>query len=99
MRTLVFSALLAVSPAFADLVVKNDRGDYMRLSSNAPCKHEGILSAIKPEYHDQFKAGEAYIARQSRAACWIVEDDVVTVFFEDGGGASYPLGIFKEAGV
>lgn len=95
MRKLALLLIFLVSSAHADLIVRNDRGDSLRLGGSA-CTNETVLALLKPEWRDKFKGGEAKVRGQRFDACWIEDGGVVTVFYEDGDAAQYPLAAFKD---
>ncbi len=90
--------LLALSMAWggatAELVATNG-ANWLRLQDSA-CTNEGILSQVKNEYRDQFKAARALSNGKLFAACWAAFEGQAFVIFEDSDRGIYPLSAFKD---
>jgi len=101
-RYLVAAAAVCLcASASADLVASNGTGDELRLFER-PCTVESIRAAIRPEWVDKFKAGQALIGGKVIKVCWIDTEQGSYYVMPDGAeqGIAYSVTIFvNEPGV
>lgn len=64
--------------------------------SDQPCTNEGILAAIKSDFHSQFQAGRVSAPDITRELCWALPPETGEVFLVDDTLeiGSIPLSVF-----
>jgi hypothetical protein len=97
-RALVLASCVLSLAAQADLIAKAG-GNELRLT-NSPCTSSAVLSNLKADWHDKFKAAQATVEGRFFHACWIdTERGVYFVAFDDGESLVIPVSAFTESGV
>lgn len=83
--------------AHADLVASNGSGDELRLMQT-PCINSAILDKVKPEFHAQFKAGQASIGGKIIRLCWVDTSEGYYYVIPQGAeqGLAYPVTMFLD---
>ena len=96
MKRLLIAAILAVGPAYADLIATNSGGDELRLM-HSPCTHGGVLGHLDKDKRVQFKKAQSWVQGKLLYACWIdTGDGAYWVVYEDGEGKPYSITSFID---
>lgn len=99
MRRLILAALAAGFATFAhaDMVASNGAGDELRLMQT-PCTNSAILDRVKPEFHSQFKAGQASIGGKIIRLCFVDTMEGFYYVIPEGAeqGIAYPVTMFLD---
>lgn len=96
MRHLICAALLAASPAMADMVLRTPVGDELRLTEEA-CTNAAVLGNLKPEWRDKFKRARAVVGGTVFEACYIdTMQGAYYIAFSDGDQSTLPITAFIQ---
>jgi hypothetical protein len=97
MRKYLAAALLAASPAMADVIARSGE-DSVRLTQN-PCQiteHQAFPTGIPEE----FRAASAVVSKKLYVACWALRmDGQVFLIYDDGDAGLVPVSLFKQDGL
>lgn len=89
MRALILAALVAASPAFADLEARQG-SDRVRFMESA-CTDETVLARIEPTARKEYRAAAAHFQGQDYAACWRPSGNVMHLVYADGDQGIVPM--------
>ena len=91
MRTvLIFAALVAAAPAFAQDLVARQGNDSVRLAET-PCTSELVLGRVQPQQKEEYRQASAVVDGQTFQACWRPMGAAAHLMYEDGDQGLIPL--------
>lgn len=91
---ILIALVLCWGGAWADLVARSGANELRLLAE--PCMHAGILAMLHPEYRPQFRKARATVNGKMFYACWIEQDGVAFVLYEDGDRSVFQVSAFKD---
>jgi hypothetical protein len=91
---------MAAMPALAgDLVLTaDDSAAEMRLMTSA-CVNPSTLTMLRHEWRERFKAAHVTIGARAYAGCWIDDEGVAVILFENGEQVQIELAAFRSAAI
>lgn len=95
MKHLIAAGLmLAAGAALGDQIAFTSDGITLLLTSE-PCSNKDILATLNPKF--KFKRAVESGTPRTFEACWIMEDNVVYVRYDDGESNALPVTAFKRS--
>lgn len=102
MKKAIAAVLLAVAGIAhsAPIAMVLETPDLTLRLFNTPCVSTAILSMLKPEVREHFRAGNETDHGRDLELCWAVKDETnVFIVDADGDNGTLPMAAFKPADV